>query len=133
MIEYAITEHPFGKRLSAKGRIDALSSPEIQAVLMTLIMDGARTVLIDLSGVNYISSAGLRLFLSTQKQMQKVGGEILLIGLLPQVLDVFKMKGSACSGLSGVVETHGAMGLPNRRHAALQGVFLRRSASKVVR
>jgi anti-sigma B factor antagonist/stage II sporulation protein AA (anti-sigma F factor antagonist) len=133
MIEYAITEHPFGKRLSAKGRIDALSSPEIQAVLMTLIMDGARTVLIDLSGVNYISSAGLRLFLSTQKQMQKVGGEILLIGLLPQVLDVFKMKGSACSGLSGVVETHGAMGLPNREHSEVQGVFLRRGASKVVR
>jgi anti-anti-sigma factor len=79
--------------LSAKGRIDALSSPEIQAVLMTLIMDGARTVLIDLSGVNYISSAGLRFFISIQKQMQKVGGEILLTGLLPQVLDIFKMSG----------------------------------------
>ncbi|WP_051327953.1 STAS domain-containing protein [Desulfatirhabdium butyrativorans] len=93
MIEYAITEHPFGKRLSARGRIDALSSPEIQAALMALIMEGTRTVLIDLSGVNYISSAGLRLFISIQKQMQNVGGEILLTGLLPQVLDVFKMSG----------------------------------------
>jgi len=43
--------------------------------------------------VPYISSAGLRIFIITQKELKKVGGEILLAGLMPQVLDVFKMSG----------------------------------------
>lgn len=93
MFEYTITEEHSCKRISAKGRIDALSAPEVQNVFNSMILEGGRILLADLSSVQYISSAGLRIFIGTQKQLKKVGGEILLSGLSPQVRDIFKVSG----------------------------------------
>jgi anti-anti-sigma factor len=93
MFEYTITEEPSCKCVIARGRIDALSAGEIQNVFNSLILEGGRMLLADLSSVHYISSAGLRIFIATQKQLKKVGGELLLAGLSPQVLDVFKVSG----------------------------------------
>ena len=93
MFEYTITQEAFCQCVTAKGRIDALSAPEIQKVFHKLILEGGRVLLADLSGVHYISSAGLRIFIITQKELKKVGGEILFSGLTPQVLDVFKISG----------------------------------------
>ena len=118
MFEYTITEEseePACKRLTIKGRIDALSAHEIQNVFNSLILEGARVLLADLSDVNYISSAGLRIFIGIQKQLKKVGGEILLSGLTPQVLDVFKVSGfdqlfRMVSGRDGIPATEGRDG-----------------------
>jgi len=93
MFEYTITQEALCQCVRAKGRIDALSAPEMQKVLHRLILEGGRVLLADLSGVNYISSAGLRIFIIAQKELKKVGGEILFSGLTPQVLEVFKMSG----------------------------------------
>ena len=93
MFEYTITQEALCQCVTAKGRIDALSAPEIQKVFHKLILEGGRVLLADLSGVHYISSAGLRIFIITQKELKKVGGEILFSGLTPQVLEVFKMSG----------------------------------------
>ncbi|HLZ20412.1 MAG TPA: STAS domain-containing protein, partial [Smithellaceae bacterium] len=93
MFEYTVTHHVSFQCVAAKGRIDALSASEIQNVFHQLILEGSRVLLADLSGVHYISSAGLRIFIVTQKELKKVGGEILLAGLTPQVVDVFKVSG----------------------------------------
>ena len=93
MFECTITHEAFFQCITAKGRIDALSASEIQKVFQQLILDGGRILLTDLSYVHYISSAGLRSFITTQKELKKVGGEMLLMGLTPQVLDVFKVSG----------------------------------------
>ncbi len=115
MLEYTITEEPSCKRITARGRIDALCATEIQNVFNALILEGARVLLADLSAVHYISSAGLRIFISTQKQLKKVGGEICLTGLSPQVLDVFKVSGfdqlfRIVSGPAGIAASAGASG-----------------------
>lgn len=93
MFECTITKEEFYQCVTAKGRIDALSAPEIQKVFDKLILEGGRVLLADLSSVHYISSAGLRIFIITQKELKKVGGEILFSGLTPQVAEVFKMSG----------------------------------------
>ena len=93
MFEYTITEEPSCIRFTARGRIDALCAQDIQNIFNSMILEGARVLLADLSDIHYISSAGLRIFISTQKQLKKVGGELLLCGLSPQVLDVFKVSG----------------------------------------
>jgi anti-anti-sigma factor len=93
MFEYTITHEAFGQCVTAKGRIDALSASELQKVFQQLILEGGRVLLADLSGVHYISSAGLRVFITTQKELKKVGGEMLLAGFTPQVFDVFKVSG----------------------------------------
>lgn len=93
MFEYTITRKDSCQCVSAKGRIDALSTSEIQSLFQQLILEGGRILIADLSQVHYISSAGLRTFITTQKELKKVGGEILLSGLTPQVFDVFKVSG----------------------------------------
>ncbi|MRR17967.1 MAG: anti-sigma factor antagonist [Deltaproteobacteria bacterium] len=93
MFEYTITHQTSRQCITVKGRIDALSASELQEVFQQLILAGGRLLLADLSGVHYISSAGLRIFILAQKELKKVGGEMILSGLSTQVLDVFKMSG----------------------------------------
>jgi stage II sporulation protein AA (anti-sigma F factor antagonist) len=49
----------------------------------------ARKVVVDLSGVDYVGSAGFRPLLSLRKRLQEAGGEMLLCGLVPDVHEVF--------------------------------------------
>jgi anti-anti-sigma factor len=75
------------------GRIDALTAPDIQKVFDERVLEGDRIFLVDMARVNYVSSAGLRIFLKTQKELKKVGGEIILFSLAPPVLEVFRVSG----------------------------------------
>ena len=93
MFECSVTEEALFASLTVKGRIDALSCPEIQSLLDRLILEGRRTLLVDLTGVNYVSSAGLRLLLATQKQLKNVGGGVVLLGLAGPVQEVFRVSG----------------------------------------
>lgn len=93
MFSYAITEEQTTKCVAVNGRIDALSAPDVQKLFDQLIAGGERVLLIDMTSVNYVSSAGLRIFLSIQKQLKKVSGEIILFGMNAQVFDLFKMSG----------------------------------------
>ncbi|UCC38998.1 MAG: STAS domain-containing protein [Candidatus Aminicenantes bacterium] len=93
MIEFTITEENGIKWLNLKGRIDSMSSPEIDRKIKELILSGERTLVVNFEGVNYISSAGLRVFLSAQKQLKKVEGKIILYKLSQGVLEVFRLSG----------------------------------------
>ncbi|MBW1861469.1 MAG: STAS domain-containing protein [Deltaproteobacteria bacterium] len=93
MIEFTITE-AFGiKWLAIKGRIDSMTCGEIQQQIDDLISDGNRTIVTNLEGVHYISSAGLRVFLLEQKKLRKVGGEIVLYKTAKNIFGVFEMSG----------------------------------------
>jgi anti-anti-sigma factor len=93
MFEYNITDEAEFKLIAAKGRIDALSAPEIQKIFNNLVLEGSRVLLVDLSSVHYISSAGLRIFIGTQKELKKVGGEIILAGVGQPVMEIFNVSG----------------------------------------
>ena len=93
MFEYTIIQHDSCPRVKATGRIDAISAAQLQQVFQQLILDGARGILADLSGVQYISSAGLRTFITAQKELRKAGGEMFLSAPPSSVLDVFRISG----------------------------------------
>lgn len=79
--------------LQITGRIDSMSAQTAQQYLDDLTETGERKIVIDFSRINYISSAGLRIFLLFQKQLKKVGGEIILCNLSPGIADIFRMSG----------------------------------------
>ncbi len=93
MFEYTLRDEHSIKCIIAKGRIDALSFPEIQNIFDELILAGDRILLVDMTSVNYVSSAGLRIFISTQKELKKVQGEIILCAITEQVFEIFRMSG----------------------------------------
>ena len=93
MFESRITKENDMTCIVAEGRIDALSSAIIKKIFDDLILAGERILLVDMTSVHYISSAGLRIFIMAQKDLKKVGGEIIFFGLTDPVIEVFKMSG----------------------------------------
>jgi len=98
------------------GRLDAGSAPSVDAELGALVTEGARQMVVDLSDVAYVSSAGLRALLTAAKKMQQTDGRLVLAAASPQVHAVLEMAGfaaiipvfdtvsQACAGFAPVSE-----------------------------
>ena len=74
------------------GNLDSSTSPEAQKAL-DAVLAGARTVAIDFTDLDYISSAGLRVLLGAAKQLRASGGTLRMFGLNPSVREVFEISG----------------------------------------
>ena len=59
--------------LAVSGRLDTTTSPELEQEL-SASLDSADSLILDFSGLDYVSSAGLRVLLSAHKQMSGKGG-----------------------------------------------------------
>ncbi len=79
--------------LTLQGRMDALSHPEFDQCASDLVGQGERLFVVDLSGLDYISSAGLRSLLGLLKTVQPQGGNVALCGLTGVVRNVFEVVG----------------------------------------
>lgn len=75
------------------GQLDAVSAPELEKKLDTALADVTKLIL-DLKGLDYISSAGLRVMLTTMRKMDEQG-EMIVKNVRPQVMDIFEMTGFA--------------------------------------
>ena len=76
------------------GRIDHQSAPELQKALDDLINQGQFKLVLDLSGVNYISSAGLRVLLAARKAVKRWNrGDLRLAHIQPYVRDTLDLVG----------------------------------------
>ena len=75
------------------GRLDTTTAPALDKVICEDIGD-TKNLILDFKGLEYISSAGLRVLLSAQKKMQKVG-TMKLINVSAEVNEVFDITGFA--------------------------------------
>lgn len=75
------------------GRLDTNTAPALDKTIGEDIQDNNNLVL-DLKGLEYISSAGLRVLLAAQKKMQK-SGSLKVKNVCPEIMDVFDMTGFA--------------------------------------
>ena len=76
--------------IAPEGRLDTTTAPELEAELKNL--EGVTELKFDLAGLEYISSAGLRVLLSAQKMMNKQGNMIIL-NTRPEIMDIFEITG----------------------------------------
>ena len=79
--------------IELSGRLDTSTAPVLDKTINEDIPENANLTL-DLKGLEYISSAGLRVLLSAQKRMQKCGS-MKLKNVCEEVMDVFEMTGFA--------------------------------------
>jgi len=75
------------------GRVDSVSSGELERHVVTRLDAGERRVVIDMAGVEYISSAGLRVLLVAAKRLKPPAGALVLCGLGPGVRTVLELAG----------------------------------------
>ena len=73
------------------GRLDAMSFGELDEAMLALLprLGDGGTVVVDLAGLEYVSSAGLRSFARIRKSMRARNGHTLLLNPQPQVRKVF--------------------------------------------
>ena len=75
------------------GRLDTTTAPKLDKTINEDIA-GTKNLVLDLKKLEYISSAGLRVLLSAQKKMQKIGS-MKVINVCEEVMEVFEMTGFA--------------------------------------
>ncbi len=90
-----LIEEPKGDILviRIKGRLDSVSSPAAETKVLDLIAKGQRKIILEISGTNYISSAGMRLLLTATKKIRALSGKICICSMPPNVFEVLKMSG----------------------------------------
>lgn len=79
--------------LAPHGRIDTTTSGALDDRVRRVVDDGARNLIVDFSGVEYISSAGLRVALVLAKRMRSLDGQLVLCGMGQPVRQVFQLAG----------------------------------------
>ncbi|MBK5914197.1 STAS domain-containing protein [Rhodocyclus purpureus] len=79
--------------VAVTGKLDAVSAADYEKTVRQLIADGKTRFVVDFAELSYISSAGLRVLLSTAKQLKPVGGEVRFANLQDNVREVFEMTG----------------------------------------
>ena len=77
--------------IALEGRLDTLTAPELEACLNESL-SGITELVLDFRGLEYISSAGLRVLLSAQKRMN-VQGSMVVTGVNETVQEVFEVTG----------------------------------------
>lgn len=77
--------------ISVNGYIDTTTASELEESLKRLLGKGRYNIVIDLSGVNYISSAGWGIFISEIKKIRENGGDLKLASMVADVYEVFEL------------------------------------------
>ena len=93
LMELHVKNEENGVLVSVTGRMDAVSSPEFEKEISRLIDEDNVNFVIDLAGLDYISSSGLRSILVTAKKLKGKNGRIMLASLQAVVREVFEISG----------------------------------------
>lgn len=88
-----MTRHPHAAVVTLTGELDAHTSGQLRALLNELLLAGQGNLVLDLSGLSFIDSAGLSALLSAAKGTRRGGGQLLLSGPAPTVRKVMALTG----------------------------------------
>ncbi len=73
--------------------LDTIAAPAFEQRLLGLIDGGERKLIVDCSALQYVNSAGLKVFLLTAKKIETLGGQLVICSLAASVLMIFEMIG----------------------------------------
>jgi anti-anti-sigma factor len=87
----AVTEEQGGRvaRVALSGSLDSNTAPELDAELDRRIRPGLGMLVLDMKGLSYISSAGLRVVFKAAKALRSSGGKLAIANRQPQIVKVF--------------------------------------------
>jgi stage II sporulation protein AA (anti-sigma F factor antagonist) len=92
-MELVIKEYKRVAAVQPKGRVDSNTAPELEAALIKLQGEGRSTIVLDLSEIEFLSSAGLRVMVSTMKNLRKAAGDLVVACPNPRAREVLRLAG----------------------------------------
>ncbi len=75
------------------GKLDASTTPAVEAKLVKRIQEGKKYLVLDFGGVTYLASSGLRMLLLVVRQIQKMEGQLVLCRLDQTMRDTLDITG----------------------------------------
>lgn len=82
-------------KIKTEKKIDGITAPKLDAKLKETLASGETELVVDMDETTYISSVGLRAFVSAQKKLNKSGGSMVLTNVKPCILEIFEVTGFA--------------------------------------
>ncbi len=76
-----------------KGRLDSTTSPEVETKIIDSVSAGNKEILLDFSGLEYLSSAGIRALVHCHKKIEHEHGHIFLIAIPKPIENVLYITG----------------------------------------
>jgi anti-anti-sigma factor len=87
-----VSQKPDGRRVLLRGRLDTTTAPQLEAKLASLLESpDVRSLVFQLDGLEYLSSAGIRCLVRARKAMADRGGRVAIINPQPAVKRVFEI------------------------------------------
>ena len=77
--------------VTLNGRLDSTTSPDCEERISSILLHSTRTILFEMTNLDYISSMGLRIFLKTRRMIEQQGGRVYMINVQPQIEKVFEI------------------------------------------
>ena len=87
--------------VTARGRLDGATSSQFAQRVEALVTGTEPRLLVDFSGVDFVSSAGLRVVLALVKKVKSVKGALILCAVQPAVREVLEI-----TGFAGMIDIH---------------------------
>lgn len=78
--------------ISLGGRLDTTTAPDLEMAIQPIRNGEVEEFIIDMNNLEYVSSAGLRVLLSAQKNMNRYGSMVIR-NVCPEVMEVFEITG----------------------------------------
>ena len=75
------------------GKVNSINAPELGDRLNALLVEGCRSIVVDLSRLDHMTSAGFRSLLRVERQAGQAGGQLVLCGLHGLTLELFEVGG----------------------------------------
>lgn len=88
-----ITEENEGMKAVFEGRLDTPTAVKAQQEITPLLENADKTIILDCTNLQYISSSGLRLFLTIRKETSAKGGKVIIENINEEIRKVFMMTG----------------------------------------
>lgn len=89
----SIREHGPAKVVDLNGYLDAHTAPQLEEAFQSLIDSGDYQIVVNFRDLNYISSAGLGVFMAFIEEVRGNSGDIKMAGMSPKVYNVFDLLG----------------------------------------
>ena len=77
-------------RFELNGRLDSAGTEQLEASLAATARQGTENVIFDLAHVPFVGSLGIRMLISIARVLQRQGRSLVLVGVQPQVMEVFE-------------------------------------------
>jgi anti-sigma B factor antagonist len=81
-------------KVKLTGSLDTATAPDLERQLAPVLASPVKDLVFDLAGLKFISSAGLRVFSTTRKQLKERGGQASFIHMQSQIQEVFEIMKS---------------------------------------